>query len=78
MSKTIVSIQTPGQDGRYDKFFRIPVADSRADTIRKAITEWSRKPSDFLIGNKRPKDAWKSPPKTAPVIEHDDERVKEL
>jgi hypothetical protein len=68
MSKVILQIQTTGETGKkLENFYRIPCADSTGATLRAAITEWSRKPDDFLIGNKTPKTSWSKPHKSAPV-----------
>jgi hypothetical protein len=66
----VLSIQVLGDDGRYDHFYRIPCADSKVDTLRAAITEWARKPSEFLIGEGKRKWQPSAPPKRA-----DDERA---
>jgi hypothetical protein len=59
MSEAILSIQKPGPTGKVEQFFRIPVPDVKADTLREAITLWAKKPSDFLIGEKMAKPHWK-------------------
>jgi hypothetical protein len=62
VSGVILQIQVPGKTGRMERFYKLECEDSRADTLRKAITAWAKKPSDYERGNKRPKPNWKAQP----------------
>jgi hypothetical protein len=66
----IISIQTAGSSGRYEHFYRIECEDSHVETLRKAVTEWAKKPSDHLIGNKTAKSPWS---RRQPALKPDEE-----
>jgi hypothetical protein len=72
----VLAIQLPGADGRYERYYRIPVVDAKADTLRKAITAWARKPSAYEIGERRTEaHGFKKSKRAAPVFRPDHERA---
>jgi hypothetical protein len=63
MSGAIINITLPGEPRKNnDRWLRAVTEDARADTIRKAVTQMMNKPTDYLIGSKRPKPTWKAQP----------------
>lgn len=77
----VLTLQIPGEGrngrrhGRYEKFLRIELEDARAATVRKAVTELLRKPSDYDLSGKTYRDHANSHRKKAPPVVRGDEDI---
>jgi hypothetical protein len=73
---TVITIQIPGRDRRYEKFLRAEV-EGGVEELRKAVTRMMRKPSDFDLSTHRYTANTNAPRgKRPPPVIRDDEIVE--